>query len=303
MTIDRTKDSIGIVGLGIMGGAFARNLVGAGWKVVGFDVSSNRCAELAKAGVTIAASVSAVVAAAPVVMTSLPSLEAIDTVARQIAASKAPPRIVLEMSTIPLEDKHRFAATISVAGHTPIDCPVSGTGAQAETKDLILYPSGDSTAIASLKEVFAGFTRGWYDVGAYGNGSKMKYVANHLVAIHNVASAEALILAEKAGLDLGIVVECIGNGAGASRMFQMRAPMMAQVAYEPATMKMGIWQKDIDTIRDFARSLGAATPLFDMTLPIYEEGLRQGRGNEDTASVFSVMGGRGKGSGEDDAKG
>lgn len=294
MTITKAKDSVGIVGLGIMGGAFARNLVGADWKVVGFDISKERCAELAKVGVTIADSVSDVVNAAPVVMTSLPSLQAIDTVAHEIAASKAPPRIVLEMSTIPLEDKNRFASTILATGHTPIDCPVSGTGAQAETKDLILYPSGDSAAIARLKEVFADFTRGWYDVGAYGNGSKMKYIANHLVAIHNVASAEAMILAEKAGLDLDIVVECIGNGAGASRMFQMRAPLMAHVTYEPATMKMSIWQKDIDTISDFARSLDVATPLFDTTLPIYEEGLRQGRGNEDTASVFSVMGGKGK---------
>ena len=294
MAISKASDSVGIVGLGIMGGAFARNLVGAGWKVVGFDIDAARCKGLAGAGVTIARSVAEVMAACPVVMTSLPSLEAIDTVAKEIAAAKAPGRIVLEMSTIPLEDKQRFAATITAAGHTPIDCPVSGTGAQAATGDLILYPSGDTAAIASLRDVFAGFTRGWYDVGAYGNGSRMKYIANHLVAIHNVASAEALILAEKAGLDLDVVVECIGNGAGASRMFQMRAPLMAHAAYEPATMKMSIWQKDMDTIRDFARSLGVATPLFDATRPIYDEGLRQGRDNEDTASVFSVMGGRGK---------
>lgn len=294
MAITKSKDSVGIVGLGIMGGAFAKNLVGSGWKVVGFDVSVERCAELAKAGVTIAKSVADVMAACPVVMTSLPSLKAIDTVAKEIAASKAPPRIVLEMSTIPLEDKEKFAKTISAAGHTAIDCPVSGTGAQAETRDLVLYPSGDSKAIASVKEVFADFTRGYYDVGVYGNGSKMKYIANHLVAIHNVASAEAMILAEQAGLDLDVVVKCIGDGAGASRMFQMRAPLMAHVTYEPATMKMSIWQKDMDTIRDFARDLKVATPIFDATRPIYDQGLKQGRDNEDTASVFSVMGGKGK---------
>ena len=294
MAISKSNDSVGIIGLGIMGGAFAQNLVGSGWKVVGFDVSVERCAELAKAGVTIAKSVADVMAASAVVMTSLPSLKAIDTVAKEIAASKAPPRIVLEMSTIPLDDKEKFAKTISAAGHTPIDCPVSGTGAQAETRDLVLYPSGDSKAIASLQEVFAGFTRGYYDVGAYGNGSKMKYIANHLVAIHNVASAEAMILAEQAGLDLDVVVKCIGDGAGSSRMFQMRAPLMAHGAYEPATMKMSVWQKDMDTIRDFARDLGVPTPMFDMTRPLYDEALVQGRGDEDTAAVFSVMGGKGK---------
>lgn len=294
MTITKSKDSVGIVGLGIMGGAFAKNLAAAGWKVVGYDISPERCRELAARGVTIAGSVADVVASSPVVMTSLPSLKAIDAVAREIAASKAPARIVVEMSTIPLEDKQRFAETVSAAGHVPIDCPVSGTGAQAENRDLVLYPSGDSMAIAQLSEVFAAFTRGYYDVGAYGNGSKMKYIANHLVAIHNVASAEAMILAEKAGLDLDIVVKCVGDGAGASRMFQMRAPLMAHVTYEPATMKMSIWQKDMDTIRDFARALNVATPLFDATRPIYDQGLKQGRDNEDTASVFSVMGGKGK---------
>lgn len=294
MTITKDKDSIGIIGLGIMGGAFGKNLAAAGWKVVGFDISDDRRQAMARLGVKIAGSVAEVMASAPVVMTSLPSLKAIDTVAKEIAASQAPGRIVLEMSTIPLEDKQRFADTISKAGHTPIDCPVSGTGAQAETRDLVLYPSGDSNAIARLKDMFAGFTRGYYDVGAYGNGSKMKYIANHLVAIHNVASAEAMILAEKAGLDLDIVVKCIGDGAGASRMFQMRAPLMAHVTYEPATMKMSIWQKDMDTIRDFARALKVATPLFDATRPIYDQGLKQGRDNEDTASVFSVMGGKGK---------
>jgi putative dehydrogenase len=293
MTITK-RDSIGIVGLGIMGGAFARNLVGAGWKVVGYDIAPERKALLGSVGVTIAGSVAEVIAACPVVMTSLPSLAAIETVAREIAAAKAPARIVLEMSTIPLEDKQRFADTISAAGHTPIDCPVSGTGAQAETKDLILYPSGDPAAIGQLGELLGDFTRGHYNVGAYGNGSRMKYIANHLVAIHNVASAEAMILAESAGLDLDVVVECIGNGAGASRMFQMRAPLMARATYEPATMKMGIWQKDMDTIRAFAQGLGVATPLFDATRPIYEKGLAQGRDSEDTASVFSVMGGKGK---------
>lgn len=294
MTINKSKDTIGIVGLGIMGGAFARNLVASGWKVAGFDVSKERCAELAKLGVSIAASAGDVVARSVVVMTSLPSIKAIEAVAAEIGAAKPAGRIVMEMSTIPIDDKLRFQKVVEAGGHTAIDCPVSGTGAQAETKDLVLYPSGKSEAIASLKDVIAGFTRGYYDVGAYGNGSRMKYIANHLVAIHNVASAEAMILAEQAGLDLDTVVKCIGDGAGASRMFQMRAPLMASDTYEPATMKMSIWQKDMDTIRDFARTLGVATPLFDATRPIYDQGLAQGRANEDTAAVFAVMGGKGK---------
>ncbi|MGE3712658.1 MAG: NAD(P)-dependent oxidoreductase, partial [Hyphomicrobiaceae bacterium] len=218
MAITKDTDSVGIVGLGIMGGAFARNLVKAGWTVAGFDVGPSQRQSLAAAGVRIAPDTPAVAAGCSVVITSLPTLKALHSVAEELAGCKDRARIVLETSTVPLADKQRFADAVSAAGHTVIDCPVSGTGAQAETRDLILYPSGDSAAIESLAGLFAGFARGWYDVGAFGNGTRMKFIANHLVAIHNVASAEAMLLAERAGLDLDVVIECIGNGAGASRI-------------------------------------------------------------------------------------
>jgi putative dehydrogenase len=294
MNIAKDRDQVGIIGLGIMGGAFARNLVTSGWRVIGFDVSAERCAELAAAGVTIAANASEAARKASVVMTSLPYVKALDAVAAELAEAKLAPKIILEMSTFPLDDKLRFEKTLSAAGHTVIDCPVSGTGAQAAVKDLVLYPSGDSAAIASLGDMIAGFTRGAYDCGAFGNGSRMKFIANHLVAIHNVATAEAMLMAEKAGLDLDTVVRCIGDGAGSSRMLQMRAPLMAQDRYTPATMKMVNWMKDMDAIGGFARSLDTPTPLFDATRPIYEKAMAQGRNDEDTAAVFAVMGGKGK---------
>ena len=121
----------------------------------------------------------------------------------------------------------------------------------------------------------------------------MKFIANHLVAIHNVATAEALIMAERAGLDLPTVVRCIGDGAGSSRMLQMRGPLMAESRYTPATMKMVNWMKDMDAIGGFARGLGAPTPLFDATRPIYDKAMAEGRTEEDTAAVFAVMGGKG----------
>ena len=289
MALSKDKHEVGMIGLGIMGGAFATNLVKSGWKVVGYDVAKERCAVLKKAGVTIAGSVAELAERVPVVMTSLPTVKALDAVAAEIAASKAKKLIVVEMGTFPLADKERFRKTVEKAGHTVLDCPVSGTGAQAATKDLILYPSGDTKAIKSLKAMFAGFTRGVYDVGKFGNGSRMKYIANHLVAIHNVASGEAMLMAEKAGLDPKVVVECIGNGAGASRMFQMRAPLMIDESYVPATMKMVNWMKDMSAIEGFARDIGAPTPIFDATKPIYEKAMKEGRDEEDTAAVFSVL--------------
>ena len=281
--------TVGIVGLGIMGGAIARNLIARGWHVVGFDTDSAKCAELAEAGVAIVESVAHVARNTPIIMTSLPTPAAVETVARQIADSGERQRIVVELSTLTLADKLHFEAILKKAGHIALDCPLSGTGAQAKMRDLIVYASGDSAAIAKCTPLFADFGKQSADLGVYGNGSRMKFVANHLVAIHNVATAEAMVLAERAGLDPQMVVDMVGPGAGGSRMFQMRAPMMVEGVYEPATMKVSTWKKDMAIIAEFADEVGCATPLFTLTQPVYTEAMAMGLGDQDTAAVFEVL--------------
>jgi 3-hydroxyisobutyrate dehydrogenase-like beta-hydroxyacid dehydrogenase len=280
---------VGIIGLGIMGGAIARNLVERGWQVVGFDTDPARRSELELAGVTIIDGASAVASRASMVMTSLPNADAANTVATQIAGCGQPPRIVIELSTFTIADKLRFKDILKPAGHIALDCPLSGTGAQAVVRDLVVYASGDSAAIARCNGLFADFAKQSADLGDYGNGSRMKFVANHLVAIHNVASAEAMLLAERAGLDLKQVIEMVAPGAGGSRMFQMRAPMMANRLYEPATMRISTWKKDMAIIAEFASDLGCETPLFTTTQPVYTKAMAMGLGNQDTAAVFEVL--------------
>jgi L-threonate 2-dehydrogenase len=284
--MDRT---VGIVGLGIMGGAIARNLVERGWRVIGFDTDAAKQAELAAAGVVIADGVENLAREAPVIMTSLPTPAAVETVAKAIAGSGQDPRIVVELSTLTLADKLRFQAILKAAGHVALDCPLSGTGSQAKMRDLIVYASGDSSAIAHCMPLFADFARQSSDLGAFGNGSRMKFVANHLVAIHNVASAEAMILAERAGLDPKLVVEMVGPGAGGSRVFQLRAPMMVEGRYEPPTMKVSTWKKDMAIIAEFADDVGCETPLFTATQPVYAKAMAMGLGDQDTAAVFEVL--------------
>ena len=281
--------TVGIIGLGIMGGAIARNLVDRGWRVVGFDVDPAKRAELALANVAVAGSVAQTARDAPILMTSLPTPVAVEGVAREIANSGQPPRIVVELSTLSIADKVRFEDILKKAGHIALDCPLSGTGAQAKLRDLVVYASGDSSAVAQCMNLFADFAKQSADLGRYGNGSRMKFVANHLVAIHNVATAEAMILAERAGLDPKMVVDMVGPGAGGSRMFQMRAPMMVKRVYEPATMKVSTWKKDMAIIAEFADELGCTTPLFTLTQPVYAEALAMGLGDQDTAAVFEVL--------------
>jgi 3-hydroxyisobutyrate dehydrogenase/glyoxylate/succinic semialdehyde reductase len=186
-------------------------------------------------------------------------------------------------------DKLRFEAILKQAGHIALDCPLSGTGAQAKARDLVVYASGDSGAIAQCSSLFSDFAKQSADLGRFGNGSRMKFIANHLVAIHNVATAEAMLLAERAGLDPKLVVEMVGPGAGGSRMFQMRAPMMVEGGYEPATMKVSTWKKDMAIIAEFAAEVGCETPLFTQTQPVYTEAMAMGLGDQDTAAVFEVL--------------
>ena len=188
-----------------------------------------------------------------------------------------------------LDDKLRFGAALAEAGHTALDCPISGTGAQAKTRDLVIYASGDTEAVAAVQPFFHAFARAAHDLGAYGNGSRMKYVANLLVAIHNVATAEAMVLGMKAGLDPHQVVDLIGAGAGTSRVFELRAPMMATGEYEPATMKVGVWQKDMAIIGEYATSLGVPTPLLSACIPVYASAMALGHGPHDTAAVCDVL--------------
>ena len=279
----------GVVGLGIMGGAMSANLVGNGWEIHGYDPDAKAREAAAASGVIVHDDLAALVHAVPVLMTSLASPAALHATAAGIAAAGAPRRIVVEASTMALDDKLRFATVLAEAGHTALDCPISGTGSQAKTRDLVIYASGDTAAVAAVQPFFHAFARAAHDLGAYGNGSRMKYVANLLVAIHNVATAEAMVLGMKAGLDPHQVVDLIGAGAGTSRVFELRAPMMAAGEYEPATMKVGVWQKDMAIIGEYATSLGVPTPLLSACIPVYASAMALGHGPHDTAAVCDVL--------------
>ena len=234
------KATVGVIGLGIMGGAFAHNLIAAGWRVIGYDIAPARRRAMAKRGVHIAESAEDVARQARTVISSLPKPSALVETALAIAEAGLPRRVIVEMSTFALDDKAKAEALLRKAGHVTLDCPVSGTGAQALVKDVVVYASGDSREIRKLRGLFSDFTRAVHDVGAFGNGSRMKYVANLLVAIHNVASAEAMVLGMKAGLPPKLIFDLIKTGAGNSRIFELRAPMMVKNSYGNPTMKISV---------------------------------------------------------------
>jgi 3-hydroxyisobutyrate dehydrogenase-like beta-hydroxyacid dehydrogenase len=285
----RKKGTVGVIGLGIMGGAFARNLIADGWRVLGYDIDPARRRALARARVAMAADASALAGAVRTIILSLPNPAALAATVAAIVAARSRPLAIIEAGTFTLADKLEAARALAAAGHIMLDCPISGTGAQAKTRDIVVYASGDAKTIRRLRPVFAGFARSAHDLGALGNGSRMKYVANLLVAINNVAAAEAMVLGMKAGLAPQTIYDMVRSGAGNSRIFELRGPMMVRNRYDDPTMKVALWQKDMQVIGDFAAALGCPTPLFSATQPIYDAALAAGHGPDDTASVCAVL--------------
>jgi putative dehydrogenase len=283
---------VGQVGLGIMGGAFARHLLADGYRVVGYDPSSKAVSAFRRAGGEPVSSAAEVARRARVIITSLPSPAAMEAAyfgKQGLATGASRGAVIIEASTMTLDLKESLHRRLARQGVDLLDCPISGTGAQAAAKDIIVYASGKRAAFNRHRRVFDGFARGTYYCGAFGTGSKLKFVANLLVTIHNLSTAEAMVVGEKSGLDLDLLFRVIGDGAGSSRMFQVRGPLMVKGHYLPPHMKSEIYQKDIDIIEAHTRKLRCPTPLFTRSLPLYTAALREGWGQHDTAAIHATL--------------
>jgi L-threonate 2-dehydrogenase len=285
----QSKGCVGVIGLGIMGSAMSANLVKAGFSVFGFDPVAGARARLKKAGGMPCKSVTEVAEKCDRMILSLPSEKALESICDELIAAKPKGLIIAETSTLPEAAKVQAFARLAKAKITLLDCPLSGTGAQAVTKDLSIYASGSSKAIKAFAPVFEGFARARYDVGAFGNGIRMKLVANLLVAIHNVSTAEAILMGVRSGLDAEMIVKVVADGAGGSRMFQVRGPAMVKRSWSEATMKVSIWQKDMRLINDALQATDTPAPLFATTMPIYNAAMAMGHAMDDTAAVYAVL--------------
>ncbi|GGG51254.1 dehydrogenase/oxidoreductase [Caldovatus sediminis] len=285
-----TERPVGLIGLGIMGSAMSANLIAAGFTVVGHDIAAPAMEAFARAGGRPARSAAEVAAQAEIVLTSLPSTAALHAVVEEIARAPGACRILPETSTFPLEDKERARQALEAAGVVMLDCPLSGSGSQARVRDVLVYASGPREAYDRCLPVFRGFSRAPHFLGAFGNGMKMKFVANLLVAVHTAAAGEAFALARKAGLDPAQMFEVVSDGAGGSRALQVRGRMLIEDRYLPVeTMPLELWRKDMRAIADFASALACPTPMFSATVPLFNAAVASGLGDQDTAAVCAVI--------------
>jgi 3-hydroxyisobutyrate dehydrogenase-like beta-hydroxyacid dehydrogenase len=267
------------------------NAIKAGFQVAGYDIDGRRNDELARNGGTPLGSPREVAQRCDLIVACLPGPAALRAVIDGPAGLAAAGRsgvAVSECSTLALEDKLAAQGALAKVGIVMLDSPLSGTGAQAARKDLIVFCSGDRAAYDRFEPIYQGFARGSHHLGPFGNGTKMKLVANLLVAIHNLAAAEGMVLARKAGLDPAQAQQVLSQGAGMSRMLEVRGPSMVAGEYPPM-MKLELWMKDVSLIGQFAAALRCPTPLFSTSAQFYAAAMAQGHHEEDPASICAVL--------------
>tara|TARA_B100002019_G_scaffold16986_1_gene13359 strand:+ start:1717 stop:2589 length:873 start_codon:yes stop_codon:yes gene_type:complete len=282
--------NIGLIGLGAMGGAYAKHLLKNNFKCFGIDLDKNNILKFIQLGgqeITYDELFNKV----DIVLTSLPSLIAYKDVLNNLKrlGKNNSKKIILDMNTISIDDKNMFKNEINGLNIDMLDSPVSGTGAQAWEADLTVFASGSKELIDKCMNIFKAFSKEVIDVGSFGNGMKFKILANLLVTIHNTAAAEALRLGELAGLDQDMIYKVLGNSAATSVMLQKRMPLMINKNYEPPTASFNIFLKDVDIIRNFIKNNKVTLPTFEGSAKIYDKAEKTLSKNWDTASVYEVL--------------
>lgn len=280
--------TVGVVGLGIMGTAYAKNLIAGGATVLGADPLEEARERLTELGGTAHEVAGGWLADCDLVILALISPDVLREVSMALAKVLVPGQVVLETGTFALADKEAAHTALAATGIHLLDCPVSGTGAQAVVADIVMMASGNEQAIAHARPYMALFTKKVIDAGEFGEGSRLKYVANHAVALHNAAAAETLAYADALGLDHQTVYDMLSSGAGQSKMSDLRMPLMIEACYEPPTASLKMFEKDLAVIGDDLRHLDLDVPLFDAVRALYQEASSSLPGTHDTASVFEV---------------
>jgi len=284
-------ETIGFVGVGKIGMPISENLIKNGYRVVGYRRSS--LAEFEQIGGVPAHSSAEVGAQADIVFSCLPSTEALDDVVHGphgLVETARPGQIVIELGSHPVPDKKRQIAPLREKGAAFIDGEVSGTPGMVAARKGVIYLAGDAEACKKAERVVAGFADSCLYFGEFGAASRVKLVNNLLVAINIAATAEAMALGLKAGVDVPLMIKAIATGSGGSTQFGIRAPWMAERRFQPQQGPVGALQHYFPMIDDLAKEVGVATPILDSVIPLYQRFMDMGFGDDDVARMVDVLG-------------
>ena len=283
--------TIGSIGLGAMGGSYAKFLIEDNYTVYGVDPDTQNAEIFISLGGVLLNNISELVDKCNVIILSLPTVPIFKEVINEIEVNgkSNESKILIDMNTISLDDKIETKNKLEKLNISMVDAPVSGTGAQAKVKDIVVMSSGDKIIVDECDEIFRSFSKQNIYVGDFGNGIKFKILANLLVTVHNTVTAEALLLGQKVGLEEKMIYEVLNAGAATSVMLDKRMPLMINKNYEPATASMRIFLKDIDVITDYLKSNNLSSPTFEAAANLYNQSKENIPITYDTAAIYEQL--------------
>ena len=284
-------ETIGFVGVGKIGMPISENLIKNGYRVVGYRRSS--LAEFEQIGGVPARSSADVGAQADIVFCCMPSTEALDDVVhgpQGLVQTARPGQVVIELGSHPVPDKKRQIGPLREKGAAFIDGEVSGTPGMVAARKGVIYLAGDAEACKKAERVVAGFADSCLYFGEFGAASRVKLVNNLLVAINIAATAEAMALGLKCGVDVPLMIKAVATGSGGSTQFGIRAPWMAERRFQPVQGPVPALQHYFGMIDDLAKEVGVATPILDCVVPLYQRFMDMGFGDDDVARMVDVLG-------------
>ena len=282
---------IGSIGLGAMGGSYAKFLIEDNYTVYGIEPNTQNADTFRSFGGILLNDIKDLIDKSDVIILSLPTVPIFKEVINEIEINgkSNESKILIDMNTISLEDKIQTKNKLEKLNIYMVDAPVSGTGAQAKLKDIVVMSSGAKNIVDECDDIFGSFSKQNIYVGEFGNGIKFKILANLLVTVHNTVTAEALLLGQKAGLEEKMIYEVLNAGAATSVMLDKRMPLMINKNYEPATASMRIFLKDIDVISNFLKHNSMISPTFDAAAALYNQSKDNIPITYDTAAIFEQL--------------
>ncbi|WP_439672391.1 Beta-hydroxyacid dehydrogenase, 3-hydroxyisobutyrate dehydrogenase [Cupriavidus necator] len=283
-------ETVGIIGIGQLGLPIAINLINAGYRVVGLPRSTH--ASFSAAGGTALSSPAAVLAEADIVLLCLPGeaaqLDVLDG-AQGLLRSGIRDKVFIELSTYRRNFKLEQARRLTEAGHEVLECEVSGSPSMVARRQASLFIGGPQALYQRCHAVLDALAPTHFHLGPFGAALNMKLIANALLAIHTLAAAEALNMGARAGFDPHVVVDAISQSAGASTMFKIRAPMMADRQFSPAPGPFSTLEKYLDLATELVADTGSASPLLSASIPYYRRAIAQGLTDLDISAVITLI--------------
>jgi 3-hydroxyisobutyrate dehydrogenase-like beta-hydroxyacid dehydrogenase len=276
---------LGLIGLGLLGGAMAERLLGRGFRVLGMDVDLSRRAALRELGGEAAASAEEVARECDRILFSLPTGDVAAEVIERIAPALRPGQVILDTTTGDPAGAEAMGRRLAARGVAYLDATVSGSSAQARAGEVVIMAGGDAEAFGASRDVFGALAWAAFHVGPRGAGARMKLVTNLVLGLNRAALAEGLAFARSLGLDPGVTLTVLREGAAYSRAMDAKGPKMIAGDFTPQA-RLAQHLKDVRLILAEARRAEAATPLSEVHRALLEAAVAAGFGEADNSAII-----------------